>query len=233
LHTNNGRRLSFGFERIDEAFPGLQKGDFAALYGHSICRKLPFFLCVRCQLPLRMGGLDSQVVYIDGGNTFDPYGVSAIAQDHGLEPENVLDRIHVSRAFTAYQLTALIFERLEEALKKYDARLVIVSDVVVLFLDKDVHGGKGIDLFKKMIGHLSDLASRRRVIVVASHLPHASSRRSRFLESILFGNADIVLKITESGGALCFVPEKHPRLLPFTTLLSSETVTMDMFMEAR
>ncbi|MFQ6065498.1 MAG: hypothetical protein ACE5L6_08490 [Candidatus Bathyarchaeia archaeon] len=218
--------------RIDEAFPGFERGDFAVLFGHRLVRMLSFLLSVRCQLPFRKGGLNSKVVFIDGGNSFDPYAVSAVARDYGLDPKSVLERILVSRAFTAYQLSALVFEKLEEALKRYRSKLVVVSDVAGLFLDRDVPKIEGRDIFFKMTQYLSDLASRRRAVVVASYFPRPYSMRSLFLESVLYGKASTLVGLKESRGVLKFVLENHPSIEPFVMDFPSNAVTIDMFMEA-
>jgi len=232
LSKEANRVLSFDIPRIDDAFPGFQRGDFAVLFGRRLCRTLLFLLSVRCQLPLKKDGLNSRVVYIDGGNTFDPYAISAIAQQYGLEPKCVLEKILISRAFTAYQLTALVFEKLEEALKRYRSKLVIVSDITGLFLDRDVPKIESRDVFMKMIRHLLDLASRRRAVIVASYFPRYYSTRSLFLESVLFGRASLLLGVKQSRGILKLALEKHPSIKPFAVDFPSNTVTMDMFMEA-
>ena len=232
LSKESNRVLSFGIPRIDEAFPGFRKGDFAVLFGHPLCRMLSFLLSVRCQLPFKKGGLNSRVVYIDGGNTFDPYVVSAIAQEYGLEPKSVLERILISRAFTAFQLTALVFEKLEKALKRYRSKLVVVSDIAGLFFDRDVPKIEGKDIFFKMTRYLSEVTSRRRAIVVASYFPRLHSSRSLFLESVLLGRASAVIRLKESRGALKFILENHPSIRPFAIDFPSNAVTMDMFMEA-
>jgi hypothetical protein len=144
----------------------------------------------------------------------------------------VLEKIFISRAFTAYQLTALVFEKLEEALKRYRSKLVVVSDIAGLFLDRDVPKIEGRDIFFKMTRYLSDLASRRRVIVVASYFPRPYSIRSLFLESVLYGRASTVVGVKESRGVLKFVLESHPKIEPFTIDFPSNAVTIDMFMEA-
>jgi len=217
--------------RIDEVFPGFHRGDFAVLFGHSLCRKLLFLLCVRCQLPAGKGGLNSKVVYIDGGNTFDPYSISAIAQEHGLHPKSVLESILISRAFTAYQSTALVLDKLEAALKSYKPKLVIVSDITGLFLDRDVPRQEAEHLFKNMTQHLSKLASNKQVIIVAWHIPRSCSRRSRLLKSVLYGNATMVMGVRESKGVSKFILENHPKVKPFTMTLPSNSSTLDMFME--
>jgi len=223
--------LALGIPKIDDAFPGFQRGDVAVLWGHPLCRTLSFLLSVRCQLRLTEGGFNSKVIYLDGGNTFDPYSVSAIAREYGLEPRCVLENIFVSRAFTAYQLTALVFEKLEDALKDQRSKLVVVSDVAGLFLDRDVPKKEGMDVFMKMTRFLAELASRREVVIVASYFPRRYSGRSLFLEAVLFGRASTVIGLKESHGALKFVLESHPSMKPFTIDFPSNAVTMDMFME--
>lgn len=232
LSRKSNRVLSFGIPRIDEAFPGFQRGDFAVLFGHPYCRTLSFLLSVRCQLPLRKGGLNSQVVYIDGGNSFDPYAVSALAREYGLEPKSVLEKILISRAFTAYQLTALVFEKLEPALGRHRSKLVIISDITGLFLDRDVPRIEGGDIFHRMTQYISEVASRRRTVIVASYFPRPYSSRSLFLKSVLFGRASTVIGLKKFRGVLKFILEKNPSIKPFATDFPSNSVTMDMFMEA-
>lgn len=224
--------LTLGLPKIDAAFQGFQRGEFAVLFGHPICRTLSFIVGVRCQLPIKEGGLNCRAVYIDGGNTFNLYGVSAIAREDGLEPKSVLQNILISRAFTAYQLTALIFEKLEAALKRYRSKLVIISDIAGLFLDRDVPKKEVMDVFMKMTQYLSQLASRRRAIIIATCFRRRYSSRSLFLESVLFGRASTVIWLKESRGALKFVLERHPSFKSFAVDFPSNAVTMDTFMEA-
>jgi hypothetical protein len=232
LSRKSNRVLALGIPKVDEVFPGFQRGEFAVLVGLPLCTVLSFLLSVRCQLPFSKGGLNSRVVFVDGGNTFDPYVVSAMAQELGLEPRSALEKIFISRAFTAYQLTALVFERLEEVLKRLRAKLVVVSDITGLFLDRDVPRIEGRDIFMKMTQHLSDLASRRRVVVVASYVPRPYLSRNLFLESVLLSRASTVIRFKESRGVFKVVLEEHPNVKPFTVDVSSNAVTMDMFVEA-
>ena len=232
LFKKSKRVLAIGISKLDEAFPGFQRGEFAVLVGHPLCTVLSFLLSVRCQLSLRKGGLNSRVVYIDGGNTFDPYAVSAMAQEYGLEPISVLEKISISRAFTAYQLAALVFEKLEEALKRYRSKLVVISDITGLFLDCDVPKIEGRDIFIRIIQYLLDLASKRRIVVVASHFPRPYLSRDMFLESVLLSRANTVIRFRESKGGFKFVLEEHPNSESYTVKVSSNEVTMDMFVEA-
>ncbi|UCC33306.1 MAG: hypothetical protein JSW53_05940 [Candidatus Bathyarchaeota archaeon] len=231
MSGKSNRVLALGIPKLDEGFQGFQGGDFVVLAGRHLCTLLLFLLSVRCQLPFRKGGLNSRAVFIDGGNTFDPYAVSVIAQDSGLKPRSTLEKILISRAFTAYQLAELIFEKLENFLKMYRSKLVVVSDIIGLFLDRDVPEIEGRNIFLEMIHHLLEVASRRRAVVVASYLTRPYSSRSFFLESILFGRAGAVMRFKESTRDLRFTLEEHQNIKSFSIDVLSNAVTMDMFME--
>jgi hypothetical protein len=97
--------FSLNIPDVDELFPGFTSGDFAILYGSPSVISLTSLLCIRAQLPAQLGGLGSNVVFIDGGNTFRLYKIACLAQLHHLNPRQALERIFISRAFTAYQLT--------------------------------------------------------------------------------------------------------------------------------
>jgi len=225
------RVLALGIQKVDEVFHGFQRGDLTVLVGHPLYTLLLFLLSVRCQLPFRKGGLNSRAVYIDGGNSFDLYAVSAIAQEYGLEPRAVLEKILISRAFTAYQLTELVFEKLEKILKRYRSKFVVISDITGLFLDRDVPETEGRNIFLKMIHHLSEVASRRRAVIVTSYIPRPYSSGSLFLESILLGRASTVIRFNESQCGLKFTLEEHPNINPCSMDVPSNAVAMDMFVE--
>src|SRR5207249_9916591 len=96
--------------------------------------------------------LDSDVVFVDGGNGFDVCTVSLHAFSLELDQEKTRLRIHLSRAFTHHQLSGLITERLAGAIDECAARLAIVSDITALYCDPDVKEKReAFDLFSKNI----------------------------------------------------------------------------------
>jgi hypothetical protein len=207
--------LSLGFPMLDDVFPGFEPGDFTVLQGN-VASSMIFTLSVRAQLPRGNGGLDSSTVFVDGGNSFSPYEVSESARDYGLDCKAALERVYVSRAFTAYQLSSLILEKLRSVLRKTRARLLIVSDVASLFLDRDIPKTEGRELFMKVCSKLSEIASEKRVIVVASYFPEGQSRQGMFFEAVLFGKADVLVRLRRKGQVLTVALEDHPRIRPFS-----------------
>ncbi len=232
LPTIDKQALSFGIQNIDHVFQGFKPGNFTVLHDHPICKNLIFRLCVRCQLPEEKGGLDSSAIYVDGGNSFNPYEISAIAREFNSDPKSTLERVFISRAFTAYQLSAIVSETLEGALKRYKSRLVLISKITSLFLDRDVPAKEALELFKKMTLYLADLALKRNIIVVATCSNDEPSKRQVVLESILLRIADKTARFTETKGRLQLSIKNRGSPESLTVDILRDEATLEKFVEA-
>ena len=225
-------RLSLNIENVDCLFPSFMLGDFVVLHGSSAVQSLLSSLCVRAQLPYQLGGLETNVLFVDGANSFRLYDVSTIAQTCELDPRDVLRRIFVSRAFTAYQLSSLIFEQLQSAIEKYDSKLVILSNLAQLFLDTDVPKKEAQQVFLQLTAYLANFAKKNRVILVATHPPRFWSKRNRFFKEVLCGRANVVASIKKFKHRPYFVLEKHPTFKLGKAEFPSGEVTLADFLEA-
>lgn len=224
--------LSLNMRNVNDLFSGFAIGDFAVLHGSNSVQSLISLLCVRAQLPPQLGGLGSNVVFIDGGNTFRLYQIARLARLHQLHPKQTLERIYLSRAFTAYQMTALILEKLTETVKRYDAKLVIVSDVAGFFLDKDVQEYESRRVYSQVLAFLSNFAKENNIILIATYPPHQQTKRNDFLHAVTCGKANVVISLNQTKYEREFVLEKHPRHMLGTAGLPSETLTLDHFIRA-
>jgi len=209
-HPKPQHTLSLNIENIDSLFPGFMLGDFAVISGSSSIKSLLTRLCVCAQLPYQLGGLKTNVLFIDGSNSFRLYHISTLAQNYELNPKDVLEKIFVSRAFTAYQHVSLILEQLEEAIKQYDSKLVILSNPAQLYLDKDVQKKEAEEVFVQLATFLSEFATKNQVIVVVSHSSGFRSKRNMFFKETLCKEANVVASIQKSKYFPKFVLEKHP-----------------------
>ena len=203
-------RLSLNINGVDVLFPGFAFGDFAVLHCSSAVKSLLTRLCVRAQLPYQLGGLETNVLFVDGGNSFNLYDVSSFAQTCELNPRKVLEKIFVSRAFTAYQLTSLVFEHLQTAIESYESKIIVLSDLARLYLDSDVPKKEAQKVFLQLTGYLSDFAKKNRIILVTSYPSAFWSKNSRFFKEVLCSRANVVASVRNFRGRRCFVLEKHP-----------------------
>jgi hypothetical protein len=231
--TPSQNLLSLNMRNIDQLFPGFAMGDFALIYGSHAVLSLTSLLCIRAQLPPQLGGLGSNLVFIDGANTFRLYQVARLARLHQLDPKQALDRIYISRAFTAYQMVSLILQKLEDAAKAYNAKLVIISDIAAMFLDKDVEDEEAKRIYSQVTTRLSNFAREHQVIVIATYPPHIDNKRNLYLQALTSGRANIVLALKQTKYDREIILEKHPTFTLGSAELPSEALPLTAFMEAQ
>jgi len=111
-----------------------------------------------------MAGEGIDVIVLDGANRFDPYMVSTFAKRASISPEDLLKRIRIARAFTCYQMTALVEEKLISLLKKEEGAThfspprVIFLGPFTTFLDEDVSEREVRPLFERLLRKVEEMA---------------------------------------------------------------------------
>jgi hypothetical protein len=224
--------LSLNMRNINQLFPGFMAGDFALLYGSHAVSSLASLLCIRAQLPPQLGGLGSNVIFIDGGNTFRLYQITRLARLHQLDPKQALDRIYISRAFTAYQMAALILQKIEDAVKTCNAKLVIISDIAAMFLDKDVQKEEAKRIYSQVTTRLSKFTREQQAITIATYPPHEDSRRNIYLQALTAVRANVILGLKQTKYEREVILEKHPTFTLGSAELPTEILPLTAFMEA-
>lgn len=127
-------KLTFDIPKIDSVLNFLTPNQKICISGpHS--QKIVERLCVRAQLPHHYGGLGTKVLLIDGANTSDIYQCISFAQQYRLDVKRVLEKIFTSRTFTAYQLTDLICNDLQQVIEKFKVKILIITDLLHFFTD--------------------------------------------------------------------------------------------------
>jgi hypothetical protein len=129
--------FSLGFPRLDSLLRPFSQDRLLVLGGavSSVVAELAAF---RAQLPIEAGGLDSAVLFIDGGNRSDPYLFSSFAKQRRLKPSVAMRRVATCRVFTLYQLADLVSRHLARAAEDYGARLVVISDLLGTFNEPEL-----------------------------------------------------------------------------------------------
>jgi predicted amidohydrolase len=151
--------------------------------------------------------LDSDVVFIDSGNLFDAHAVSRHCTILGLEPEKVQERIHLSRAFTHHQVHSLIIDKLPSAIERYNAKLVVISDLTALFSDPDVRDRREArEVFNNSVLFLGKIAEQRNVLVLATSL----KTRDKTMDNILIRTAHVSARLTGRGAYMQLTVARHP-----------------------
>ncbi|MEK0321316.1 MAG: DNA repair and recombination protein RadA [Nitrosopumilus sp.] len=128
-------KITTGTNCLDTLFDGgVETQALTEVYGEFGCGKTQFAhtLSVMVQKPKEEGGLDGSVLYIDTENTFRPERIVTIAKAHGMDPDKVLDRIIVARAYNSAHQT-LILEESGPVIEENNVKLIVVDSAVGLF----------------------------------------------------------------------------------------------------
>jgi len=120
-----------------------------------------------------------RVLYLDGGNGFDPLLLSRLARQRGQTLSAFSDQIRVARAFTCFQLTELLV-RAPRLLKSFSADVVILTAMPELYFDEDVRESDAISSFNRGLQALRELAGRLPVAVFSDPSSFITPRRKLF-----------------------------------------------------
>lgn len=112
---------------------------------------------------------------VDGTNRFDVYYLAEFARrfarqqrGRGVTPEEVLNRIFVSRAFTCYQMEALLTERLPAFVRKKRSPVVIIFGLLDTFYDEQAPLFEVKGSLQRIIGALHRLRQGGVSVLLAS-----------------------------------------------------------------
>jgi hypothetical protein len=221
--------LSFNIPEVDLLFPGFKQGDFA-LIASAESAFLTSLLSVRTQLQIQLGGLNSDVVFLDGSGTFKSPKITSIAKIQHLNPKQALERVHVSFASNAYEVTSLTLDHLQKAVEKYSAKLVIISDIAKLFLDDTLPNEEAKKVFSQIAAYLQSFAKKNKIIVIATYTPRPNTSRNIEMHNVCRERANINITIRQTMFDREFELQKHPSYLLGSAALPPENITLNDFL---
>ena len=153
------QKLSSMVQSIDDLLSGgFETQALVEVYGEfgSGKTQIGHQLAVNCTMPVDQGGLDGDVFYIDTEDTFRPERITQMARGHGLDPEEVLERIHVARAYnSAHQM--LLAEEIKRMSRGTNVKMIIVDSLTSHFRAESVGRGMLASRQQKLNKHLKDL----------------------------------------------------------------------------
>ncbi len=202
--------FAFNVPDVDSLFPGFRRGDFSIVYGPKSLTSLISQLCVRAQLEESQGGLSSKVVFIDAASSSSLSSIMEAADFQQQKNGAVLENLISMRAYTAYRLTSLIMEKLEETVALSNAKIVVISGIAGPFQSDNVDDQEAKAVYSQIMSYLASLARKHKIIIVATYLPHEGSRRNNTLQEITNAKANVILRFTKTPYTSEVELEKHP-----------------------
>lgn len=152
-------KLSSMVQSIDDLLAGgFETQALVEVYGEfgSGKTQIGHQLAVNCTMPIEEGGFDGDIFYIDTEDTFRPERITQMARGRGLDPEAVLERIHVARAYnSAHQM--LLAEEIKRMSRGRNIKMIIVDSLTSHFRAEYIGRGMLANRQQKLNRHLKDL----------------------------------------------------------------------------
>lgn len=139
---------------------------------------------------------------IEGANRFHPYRITEAGRGVGTDPEEVLERIRLARAFTAYQLVALVDGWAKEV-RRVPASLLIGHDLPTLFDNaEELPADERVPLLRHVAATLQELlrTSRRPLLLTLPNglagFPGLADVGPRLFDMVRVEASDRALELT-------------------------------------
>ena len=153
-------KLTTSSSTFDELLGGgVETQSITEFYGQYGSGKTQFMLqlAVNAQLPVEQGGLGGEVAIIDTENTFRPERIISMAKALELDPDEVLSKIHVGRAYNSHQ-QMLMVKKVKEIAKEKPIKMLAVDSLTGAFRAEYIGRGTLAERQGKINAHMSALA---------------------------------------------------------------------------
>ncbi|MFW6040369.1 MAG: DNA repair and recombination protein RadA [Thermoplasmatota archaeon] len=167
-------KLTTGSESFDDLLGGgIETRSITEFFGEfgSGKTQLVHQLAVNATLPVDEGGLDGDVVIIDTENSFRPERIIQIAEARNIDPNDVLPRIHIARAFNTHHQMLLADKALEMG-EESPINLLIVDSLTSHFRAEYVGRGALAERQQTLNKHLHKLlkfADRHNAAIIVTN----------------------------------------------------------------
>ncbi len=185
--------VNSGIKEIDNLTGGFKRGEITYIDGDSkLISKIPDQICVNTYRTFH-----NDIIYIDAGLCVDPYRIAQYARKIEVSQREVLEHVHISRAFTVYQLATLIQDMLEQVIKRYKPQTLIIGRLPIFYLDSDVESKETQTLLRANLHKIKELTKKYGLITIFTNLDKKMLSSNRNVRKIIYSNVDEVVLMKE------------------------------------
>ncbi len=219
--------LTTSVPTLDRLLGSFEAGNVTLIdSGSDFVFHLTTLLCVRAVME---GG---SVVFVDGGNSVDPHGMAALGKRAGLTRDEILPRVHVARAFTCHQMTALVLDMLDKKLEETQADLAVLACLPEMYLDEDVAVGEAHALFQRSVRALRQTITDRGVVGLVTNAGLSKLYRRRSIRRQLYESVDRVVRIAHGRNGV-LITRSDIGVAEWYRPVSPDQRTLDDYEDAR
>lgn len=204
-------RIPTGIQALDNLLGGgAEAGLVHLFYGDRSLHNDFLKIAVRAQMAKEEGGTGAPVVLIDSANMIKVERLTDISYELELEPEVVLDRIYISRAFNSSQTYELVMNELDNFFKRIPAKVLMVTGLPNLYIEEGLKS-EGLQQISHMASRIMTFTLKRDLFTFIS-VP--TSERSRNLPAggrSLTSNCQVHIHVESTKSYIKYTLTKHPQ----------------------
>lgn len=187
--------VTTGIKELDILMGGLKAGEITYIDGNStLIRNIPSQICINTYRTFQ-----KDIIYLDAGISANPYKIAEYAKKMEIDQRETLEHIHISRAFTVYQLTTLIQDLLEPMIRKHNPQTLLIGEFPVFYLDTDVKEKEAQTLLRANLHKIYELTKKHNLITIFTNHDTRMRTTQRNIRNILHSTVHetILMKETE------------------------------------
>jgi hypothetical protein len=217
------KSIILGIPRIDTFWGGFSPATTTLIDGHhGFLNQLLTIVSVQA-----IDAFNQNILYIDGGNSIDPYQIISVAKRKNLGLHQVMTHILVARAFNTYQLDTLI-RTLEKKIKDHYPSVLIVPYITSLLVDKNIKKKEGETLLKWWLNEITRVTTKYNLIsLISSDIPYMNWY-THSLWKILNTGVDTIVRLTPKKKSIMIRFIKQERTLEYLPIPFNQS-TLDEF----
>ncbi len=155
-----------------------------------------------------------RISLLEGANRFDPYRIGELGRSLGVDATETVRRIRLARAFTAYQMVALV-DRWGAEARRGRPTLLVGHDLATLFHDEEIPEEEQVGLLGHVARSLGALAGRLDVPLLLTlgadgldGFPSLAEEGPRWYDYVRLrrGASTLTLEALRDGGRFTIVP---------------------------
>ena len=114
-----------------------------------------------------------------------------------VDQRETLNHVRISRAFTVYQLSTLLQDKLEPLIEKHRPRTLIIGMFPRLFFDPDISTRESQTLLKNVLKKIRELTQKYGLVTVFTNLDSTQMSNSRNLRNMLYPAVDEIIRMKQ------------------------------------
>ncbi len=161
-----------------------------------------------------------RVSLLEGANRFDPYRIGEIGRALGVDATETVRRVRLARAFTAYQMVALV-DRWSQEIRRDRPSLLVGHDLPALFHNDEIPEEERAGLLRHVARSLRSVAERAGVPLLltlgpdgVAGFPSLAEDGPRWFDYVRLerGPSTLRLEALRDGGRFSVVPRPAGQL---------------------